>query len=89
MAIGEVLKVIEQIDGFASSIAASVEQQSATVRDIARNASEVASGVGSIVDNIEGVAQGARDAEKQCAITQSSAADVGQVASALDSIFSR
>jgi len=89
VAIGHVLKVIEQIDGYASSIAASVEEQSATVREIARNANEVAAGAGSIVENIEGVAQGARDGEKQSAIAQTTATDVGRVAATLNALFTR
>ncbi len=86
-AIGEVLKVIELIDGYATSIAAAVEEQSATVRDISRNASEVAAGVTSIVGNIEGVAEAARESERSAALTQTSASDIGQVAAALDAIF--
>jgi hemoglobin-like flavoprotein len=78
-AIGEVVKIIELIDGYASSIAASVEEQAATVRDIARNASEVSAGVASVVDNIAGVADAARDAERNAAETQHAAGEVQEI----------
>ncbi len=69
-AIAEVAKVIEQIDAYATSIAASVEEQAATVREIARNANEVSVGVTSVVENIDGVAQSAREGEQHAAMTQ-------------------
>ena len=76
-AIGEIVTVMGQIDAFSSSIAAAVEEQSATVRDIARNSAEVSTGVGSVVDNIGGVASAARDAERNAAQTQTAAQAVG------------
>ena len=85
--IAQVLKVIELIDGYSFSIAASVEEQAATVKDIARNAAEAATGVRNIVDNIQGVAEAAREAERNAATTQSSATNVGRVASALEELF--
>jgi methyl-accepting chemotaxis protein len=86
IAIGGVAKVIELIDGFATSIAASVEQQAATVRDIARNANEVSQGVNSVVDNIEGVAAAAKEGEKHAALTQSAAEAVNQLAATLGTL---
>jgi len=71
--IGEILHVIELIDGLASATAASVEQQAATVRDIARNTSEVALGIGTCADSIAGVAQAAKDAERNAALIQANA----------------
>jgi hemoglobin-like flavoprotein/uncharacterized coiled-coil DUF342 family protein len=83
MAIGEVVKIIELIDGYASSIAASVEEQAATVRDIARNANEVSAGVASVVDNIAGVADAAKDAERNAAETQRAAREVQEICAQL------
>jgi hemoglobin-like flavoprotein len=88
-AIGEVVKIIELIDGYASSIAASVEEQAATVRDIARNANEVSAGVASVVDNIAGVADAARDAEKNAAETQHAAGDVQDICTQLAGVGKR
>jgi methyl-accepting chemotaxis protein len=84
--IGDVVRIIEQIDGFATSIAAAVEQQAATVRDIARNANEVSQGVGSVVENIDGVAQAAKDAERNAAMTQTSAGNVKEMAMGLSAL---
>lgn len=81
--IGDVAKVIEQIDGYATSIAASVEEQSATVRDIARNANDVSLGVSDVVENIDGVAAAAHQAEQNAALTQSSAGSVNDLAMTL------
>ena len=89
VAIGDVVRVIEQIDGFATAIAAAVEEQSATVRGIARNANDVAASVTDVVDNIAGVADAARYAEKNAALAQTAAHDVMQVASGLNAMVSR
>jgi len=59
------------------------------VRDIARNANEVSSGVGNVVDNIGGVAESAREAERNAALTQRAASNVSEVATALDALFKR
>ncbi len=87
--IGEVGTVIDLIDGFATSIAASIEEQAATVRDIARNAGEVAGAVRAVVDNIAGVADAARDAERNAALTQVAARDVAGVAAGVEALFKR
>lgn len=65
-AIGEIVRVIEQIDGFASSIAASIEEQAATVREIARNASQVSNEIIHVVENVAGVATAAADGGAAC-----------------------
>jgi methyl-accepting chemotaxis protein len=85
-AIGEIQKVIASIDGYASSIAASVEEQAATIRDVARNAGEASSAVGNVVGNVAGVAEAARESERVAAQTQASASDVTRVANQLDEL---
>jgi methyl-accepting chemotaxis protein len=87
--IAEVVKVIDQIDGYASSIAASVEEQAATVREVARNASEVATAVANVVENIGGVANAAREAERNAALTQRASATVGEVVKSLEEALKR
>lgn len=86
-AIGTIAQVIEQIDGFASSIAVSVEEQAAAVRDIARNASEVSSGVGNVVDSIGGVATAARDAQGHADLALISAQKIHAVSAALNAMI--
>lgn len=85
--IGTVSNVIEQIDGYATSIAASVEEQAATVRDIARNANDVSNGVSEVVENIDGVAQAARMAEQNASLTQGSATGISDLAETLNSLL--
>ncbi len=71
--VADIVKVMTQIDAFASSIAASVEQQAVTTREIARNATEVSASVSNVVSNISGVADAARKAEHNATLTQTSA----------------
>jgi methyl-accepting chemotaxis protein len=78
--ISSVVQVVERIDGYASSIAAAVEEQAATVRDVARHATEVATAVASVVDNINGVSAAARDAARTAADTQRAAASLDSLA---------
>lgn len=87
--IGSIVQVIEEIDGYASSIAASVEEQAAAVRDVARNANEVSTGVGEVVENISGLAAAAKEAEKNAALTQGATMSVNDVAAGLDALFRR
>ncbi len=85
-AIAAITKIIGEIDNFASSIAAAVEEQSATVREVARNANEVSAGVGSVVENIAGVAEATRDGEKNATLTQASAQEIRSLAHELSSL---
>lgn len=85
-AIGEIVRVIGQIDGFASSIAASIEEQSAAVREIARNAADVSHEVSSVVDNVACVAAAAREGEQHASMTQQSAAGIRELASTLNAL---
>jgi methyl-accepting chemotaxis protein len=87
--IGEILEVVELIDGLASSTAASVEEQAATVRDIARNASEVSVGVGNCVESIAGLAQAASDAERNAALTQTNARGLQEMAAMIGKMLKR
>jgi methyl-accepting chemotaxis protein len=88
-AIAEIVKVMQQADGYASSIAASVEEQSATVRDIAKNSAEASTGVSEVVGNITGVAESAREAERNAASTQSSAKLLQELAGGLASMVKK
>jgi methyl-accepting chemotaxis protein len=88
-AIGDIVKVIGRISGYATTIAAAVEEQAATTRDIAKNATDAAGGAGAVVTNISGVASAARDAEQQAAATQRSARQLGDAAASLAKLVSR
>lgn len=77
-AIAEIAEVIELIDGYASSIAASVEEQAATTRDIARNAAEATSFVANVGESIQGAAGAAKDSENVASKLLNSANDVSR-----------
>lgn len=55
-AIGEITEVITRIDGLQATIAAAVEEQSATTSEMVRNVSEVSAGSQEIATNISGIA---------------------------------
>ena len=58
-AIETISRVIDQINNISGTIAAAVEEQSATTNEMTRNVSEAATGAGEISANIGGVAQAA------------------------------
>jgi methyl-accepting chemotaxis protein len=89
VSIGDIVKVMEQIDSFASSIAAAVEEQAATVRDVARNANEVSSGVGGVVENVEGVLEAAKEGEKSASLTQQRASGMKELAVGLATLVKK
>ncbi|WP_030443399.1 methyl-accepting chemotaxis protein [Actinoplanes subtropicus] len=59
-AIADISQVIGRIDQFQTTIAAAVEQQTATTQEIGRNIAEAASGATDIARNVQGVASSAQ-----------------------------
>ena len=59
-AIGQIGKMIIQINDIQNTIASAVEEQSATTNEISRNLAEAARGSTEIAQNITGVAEAAR-----------------------------
>jgi methyl-accepting chemotaxis protein len=60
-AIGQISSIINQINEIQSTIASSVEEQTATTNEMTRNVAEGAKGTEDIAKNITGVAQAAHD----------------------------
>ncbi|GAA2721493.1 methyl-accepting chemotaxis protein [Cellulomonas aerilata] len=58
-AIGNISSIVASINDFQATIAAAVEEQTATTNEMTRNVSEAASGSGEIAVNISGVADAA------------------------------
>ncbi len=58
-AIDEILRVIAQVDGHATTIATAVEEQTAVTQEMSRSVTEAATGAGQIAANIAGVAEAA------------------------------
>ena len=86
-AIGTVSGVINQINAISATIAAAVEEQSATTNEMTRNASEAASGAGEISGNIGGVAQAAEGTLARARESQKAAQELASVATELSRLM--
>jgi len=88
-AIGTISGVINQINDISATIAAAVEEQSATTNEMTRNASEAATGAGNISANIGGVAQAADGTSVHAQESQKAAQDLADIAAQLSSLMGR
>ncbi|MBI5426767.1 MAG: type IV pili methyl-accepting chemotaxis transducer N-terminal domain-containing protein [Nitrospinae bacterium] len=88
-AIGEIGKVINQINDIANTIASAVEEQTATTNEMTRNVSEAAKGVGEIAQNITGVAQAAQNTSQGANQTQEASRELSRIASGLQQLVSQ
>jgi methyl-accepting chemotaxis protein len=88
-AIGTVSEVIHQINDISSTIAAAVEEQSATTNEMTRNASEAARGAGDISANIGGVAQAAEGTSTRAQESERAAQDLAAVAAELNKLMAQ
>jgi|HubBroStandDraft_6_1064221.scaffolds.fasta_scaffold04376_3 methyl-accepting chemotaxis protein len=86
-AIGTVSGVIHQINNISATIAAAVEEQSATTNEMTRNASEAASGAGEISTNIGGVAQAAEGTLSRAQESQKAAQELASIATELSTLM--
>ena len=85
-AIGEISGVISQINEISTTIASSVEEQSATTSDIGRNVGEAARGSEEIAKNIAGVAEAAQNTSAGAADSQKATAELDQMAGGLQEL---
>ena len=85
-AIGQISKIIDQINDISTTIASAVEEQAATTTDISRNVSEAAKGGEEIARNIIGVSQAAQNTTTGAENTQQAAAELSRMASELQEI---
>ena len=88
-AIGQIGKIINQINDIQNTIASAVEEQTATTGEISRNVAEAAHGSSEIAQNITGVAEAARSTTEGANDTQKSAQALKQMASELQSLISQ
>jgi methyl-accepting chemotaxis protein len=86
-AIGTVNGVINQIHNISATIAAAVEEQSATTNEMTRNVSEAASGAGDISVNIGGVAQAAEGTLSRAQESQKAAQELASIATQLSGLM--
>ena len=82
-AIEEITEIIGRINDIQTVVAAAVEEQSATTKEIGRNVSEAAVGSTDIARNITGVAETARSTTEGAAETHRAAEELSQLASEL------
>ena len=82
-AIGEITSIIHQINDIQAVIAASVEEQAITTRDISRTVGEAATGSAEIARNITGVAEVARNTTAGAAECQRAAEGLARLAAEL------
>ncbi len=79
-AIGEIVAVIEKIDGLQTKIAAAVEEQSVTTSEISRNIGEATIGSTEIAQNIGQVAQAAQNTAEGASNAQLSSQELARMA---------
>jgi methyl-accepting chemotaxis protein len=79
-AIGQIGKIINQINDIQNTIASAVEEQTATTGEISRNVAEAAKGSNEIAQNITGVAQAARGTTEGASNTKDSADGLSKMA---------
>jgi methyl-accepting chemotaxis protein len=82
-AIGRISSVIAEINDFQATIAAAVEEQTATTNEMNRNVAEAANGSRSIAGAIGGLAEGTQATNERVAEAQRAAAELAGMSSDL------
>jgi len=88
-AIGQIGKIINQINDIQNTIASAVEEQTATTGEISRNVAEAAKGSNEIAQNITGVAQAARSTTEGASDTKKSADELSRMALDLQNLVNQ
>jgi methyl-accepting chemotaxis protein len=87
-AIQEIGHVITTINDYTTTIAAAVEEQTATTAEISRSVGEAAEGSVAIAETISGVAEASRQVTSGATETQQTAADLARTAAELQQTVS-
>ncbi|MGI4896330.1 MAG: methyl-accepting chemotaxis protein [Janthinobacterium lividum] len=85
-AIAEITEVITRIDGLQATIAAAVEEQSATTSEMVRNVTEVSTGSQEIASNISGIASAAGRTTTGANRTATTAGEMSRAAAELNDL---
>jgi methyl-accepting chemotaxis protein len=88
-AIAQISSIIGQINDIQSSIASSVEEQTATTNEIARNVMEGAKGSTEIAENINSVASAAKETTVAASNVQRAARGQAEIAAKLQAMVAR
>ncbi|SHN47357.1 methyl-accepting chemotaxis protein [Cryptosporangium aurantiacum] len=86
-AIGDVTRVITQINDYQTTIASAVEEQTATTTEMNRSVAEAASGSTRIAASIGGVAEASRATTASVAQSQDAARELADVSSQLQGLI--
>jgi methyl-accepting chemotaxis protein len=88
-AIGEITAIIRQVDDISSTIAAAVEEQTASTNQIGRNVGDAAKGASEIAANIANVATAAQNTTSDARDTQEASRALAETASQLEVLVGR
>jgi methyl-accepting chemotaxis protein len=88
-AISQISAVIGEINNFQATIAAAVEEQTATTNEMNRNVAEAASGTQGIAAAISGLAAGTAETNQQVADAQRAAGELARMSGELQEAISR
>jgi methyl-accepting chemotaxis protein len=87
-AIGEITAVITRINDFQSTIASSVEEQTATTTEMNRGVAAAAAGVGGIAVNVDGLAESSRVTGQGVSQSMAAVSELSQMANRLQAMVS-
>lgn len=82
-AIGQITDIIDQINEMQTTVAAAVEEQALTAREIGRSMTDAAGGSTDIARNIVGVAEAAQETSRGAVSTQQAATELARLAGEL------
>jgi methyl-accepting chemotaxis protein len=88
-AIGQISTVIGEINDFQATIAAAVEEQTATTNEMNRNVAEAANGSQQIADAISGLAAGTQETNSRVEDAQRAAGELARMSGDLQQAISR
>jgi methyl-accepting chemotaxis protein len=82
-AITRISTIVGQVNEIAATIAAAVEEQSATTSEMSRNLTQAARGAGQVTESIGGVAEAAQNTSHGAADSQKAAAELAKMSTEL------
>jgi methyl-accepting chemotaxis protein len=82
-AITRISTIVGQVNDIAATIAAAVEEQSATTSEMSRNLTQAAKGAGQVTESIGGVAEAAQNTSHGAADSQKAAAELAKMSTEL------
>jgi methyl-accepting chemotaxis protein len=88
-AIGEITEIISRISDYQNTIAAAVEEQTATTNEISRNVAEAATGATEIARNVGSVSEAADQTTEAAGNTTSAAGDLTRMATEMRDLVGR